>query len=132
MIPNNTVTLFGAATDDGVPACNTLSLSWTVVSGPGSVIFANPHAATTTAVLQTPGQYVLRLTVSDGQYAVSDDVVANFLATPNDPPVVNAGADQTIALPAAANLNGSVSDDGRPAGSVVTTTWSKVRVGWGA
>jgi len=39
---------------------------------------------------------------------------------------VNAGPDQTITLPASANLNGTASDDGMPAGSTMTTTWSKV------
>src|SRR6266850_1966719 len=44
----------------------------------------------------------------------------------NRPPTVNAGPDQTITLPASANLNGTASDDGQPAGSTLTTTWSKV------
>ena len=45
----------------------------------------------------------------------------------NTAPAVNAGADQTITLPAAANLDGTVSDDGLPnPPAAVTTTWSKV------
>jgi hypothetical protein len=44
----------------------------------------------------------------------------------NVPPTVNAGSDQTIALPAVANLNGTVSDDGLPAPPSVTTAWSQV------
>ena len=46
-------------------------------------------------------------------------------ATPNTAPVVNAGADQAVALPAAAALNGTATDDGLP-GVGLTTTWSKV------
>jgi len=46
---------------------------------------------------------------------------------PNQRPVVNAGPDQTVTMPAAANLNGSVSDDGLPnPPGAVTTTWTKV------
>jgi hypothetical protein len=42
-------------------------------------------------------------------------------------PVVNAGLDQTVSLPTAtATLTGTVSDDGKPAGGTVTTTWSQV------
>ena len=41
----------------------------------------------------------------------------------NQPPSVNAGTDQTITLPAAANLDGTVTDDGLP--GPFTTTWSK-------
>ncbi|HSF61849.1 MAG TPA: PKD domain-containing protein, partial [Gaiellaceae bacterium] len=42
----------------------------------------------------------------------------------NQPPSVNAGSDQTITLPAGANLDGTVSDDGQVA--PLTTTWSQV------
>ena len=40
--------------------------------------------------------------------------------------IVDAGPDQTLALPASANLNGVVTDDGLPAGSILSTSWSKV------
>ena len=41
--------------------------------------------------------------------------------------MVNAGPDQTITLPAAASLSGTVTDDGLPnPPATVTTTWSKV------
>lgn len=43
----------------------------------------------------------------------------------NQRPLVNAGPDQTITLPATATLDGTVSDDGLPAGTV-NTTWSQV------
>jgi hypothetical protein len=46
-------------------------------------------------------------------------------ATVNQPPTVNAGPDQTITLPASANLHGSASDDGLPSGTL-TTAWSKL------
>jgi len=42
---------------------------------------------------------------------------------PNDPPVVDAGQDQTLTLPAAATLDGTVTDDGLPSGSL-TTLWT--------
>ncbi len=44
----------------------------------------------------------------------------------NQAPVVGAGADQSVTLPATASLDGTVTDDGLPAGSTVTTTWSRV------
>jgi uncharacterized repeat protein (TIGR01451 family) len=44
----------------------------------------------------------------------------------NQAPVVNAGADQTITLPAGATLDGTVTDDGLPTPPAsFTTTWSK-------
>ena len=44
----------------------------------------------------------------------------------NRPPIVSAGSNQTITLPASANLSGTASDDGLPTGSTLTETWSKV------
>src|SRR6478752_2956866 len=41
--------------------------SWTKDSGPGEVKFADPKALITTAAFSTPGAYVLRLTVDNGQ-----------------------------------------------------------------
>jgi hypothetical protein len=52
--------------------------------------------------------------------------VINSVVT-NLPPVVNAGADMTITLPATAALSGTVSDDGLPtAPGVVTLNWTRV------
>jgi hypothetical protein len=46
---------------------------------------------------------------------------------PNQPPLVNAGPNQTISLPAnSVFLNGSVVDDGLPAGGTLTALWSQV------
>ncbi len=45
----------------------------------------------------------------------------------NQAPMVNAGPDLVVTLPNAANLNGTVTDDGLPnPPATVTTTWSKV------
>jgi len=69
---------------------------------------------------------VLRLTADDGQLTVTDDV--SITVNPaNGAPVVNAGPDEEITLPASASLDGTVNDDGlpNPPGGV-TTTWSKV------
>lgn len=43
----------------------------------------------------------------------------------NQAPSVNAGADQSITLPNGATLNGTVTDDGLPSGSLVTL-WSQI------
>ncbi|MGE5362371.1 MAG: glycoside hydrolase family 127 protein, partial [Bacteroidales bacterium] len=43
------------------------TIEWAKESGPGTVIFADPRAAVTTALFSSPGAYVLRMTVSNGQ-----------------------------------------------------------------
>jgi hypothetical protein len=119
------VSLQGTVADDGLPLGSTLQTTWSVVSGPGAVTFANANTAATGAVFTVAGSYVLRLTASDGQYSSSDELTITVNPA-NQGPVVNAGADQTIALPNSANLNGTVTDDGLPAGSSLTTIWRQV------
>lgn len=67
-------TLNGVVSDDGLPY-ETLTSTWSVVSGLGTVTFTNAAAAATTAQFSLPGQYVLRLTASDGNASRSDDLV---------------------------------------------------------
>ncbi|HEY0140201.1 MAG TPA: RHS repeat-associated core domain-containing protein [Thermoanaerobaculia bacterium] len=117
--------LGGSACDDGFPRGNTLAVSWTKVSGPGTAIFTNPGSTTPNVTFTLPGDYVLRLTVSDGEYSASDEVSVTALPA-NAAPVVNAGPNQTVTLPNSGTLNGTVSDDGLPTGATVSTFWSQV------
>jgi hypothetical protein len=117
--------LNGAASDDGLPAGSSLTTTWSKVSGAGVVTFSNPNSTTTTASFSLAGTYVLRLTATDGALTATDDVNLTVLA-PNQAPVVNAGADQSITVPTLASLTGQVTDDGRPLGSSISVTWTKV------
>src|SRR4029450_1091484 len=92
-----------------------------VVSAPGPVTFANPSAPTTAAQLQTTGTYVLRVSAGDGELSSADEVTV-VLQPANLAPVVNAGPDQRV-LSLATTLAGSVSDDGKPLGGSVQSTW---------
>ena len=65
-------TLSGSVSDDGLPSGSTVTTTWDTVSGPGTVTFANPGSATTTAQFSTAGTYQLRLTAGDGQLTASD------------------------------------------------------------
>ena len=105
--------LNGSVTDDGRPAPGALTVSWSAVSGPGLVTFADSTQPRTQARFGAPGTYLLRLTASDGALSSFDDVQVVVNAA-NLAPVVSAGPDLTIALPATtATLDGSVVDDGR-------------------
>ena len=116
--------LDGTVTDDGLPTSGTLSTTWSKVSGLGTVMFADAAAVDTTAAFSASGSYVLRLTADDGELTISDDVTITVLL--NQAPTVDAGGDQTIELPAGADLDGTVTDDGLPTSGALTTTWSKV------
>ena len=79
-------TLNGSASDDGLPSPpSLLAVTWSKISGPGTVTFTNASALCTTASFSAAGTYVLRLTASDGTLLASDDltVTAN---TPAQPP----------------------------------------------
>ncbi len=123
-LPVNIATLNGSATDDGKPAGSVLSFLWVKVAGPGDVTFANPASASTTATFGNLGTYILRLSASDSELTGSAEMRVTILPQ-NNPPLVNAGPDQTITLPVnIVTLSGTATDDGMPAGSVLRTVWS--------
>jgi len=118
--------LTGSATDDAVTATPVTTL-WTQVSGPAAAVFGTATNAVTTVDFPALGTYVLRLTANDGELSAFDDIQIVVDGVVNQPPVVDAGADQTITLPNnAASLAGVVTDDGVLPGGPVTTQWSKV------
>ncbi len=123
-LPDDTADLNGVVNDDGLPPGSNLSINWTAVSGPGTATFANANSAVTTVQLSNTGTYVLRLTASDGEFTVFDEVVV-VLTPVNQAPTADAGPGETILLSQPAQLNGSASDDGLPSGNL-TTLWSKV------
>src|SRR6266850_1849817 len=128
---NQTVTLpasaslSGTATDDDLPVGSTLTVTWSKFSGPGTVTFGNVNALSTTASFSAAGTYVIRLTAGDSELSSTADLTISVNAT-NQAPTVSAGSNQTITLPTPATLTGTATDDGLPAGSTLSTTWSKV------
>ncbi|NNC88216.1 MAG: hypothetical protein HKN82_07125 [Akkermansiaceae bacterium] len=72
VLPAELASLDGTVSDDG-PLAN-VSASWSLISGPGEVYFYTPDAVDTTADFGALGEYVLRLTVDDGDHTAFDDV----------------------------------------------------------
>jgi hypothetical protein len=82
--PDQTITLLavanltGTVTDDGLPnPPAAFTTTWSMVSGPGSVIFGNAGTPVTTASFSHAGEYILRLTATDSELSASDDVTIN-------------------------------------------------------
>jgi len=72
------LTVSGTATDDSLPnPPQRLTTSWSKVSGPGTVLFSSSMSLVSTVSFSVGGQYVLRLTVTDGESAASDDMVVD-------------------------------------------------------
>lgn len=70
----NGVSLVGTVNDDGLPLYSVPDILWNKVSGPGSVVFADPSAAVTTVTFSETGEYELSLLADDGELSGSDTV----------------------------------------------------------
>ncbi len=88
--PDQTITLptsaalNGTVTDDGLPTPPAaVATTWSKVSGPGTVTFADTNAVDTTASFSEAGPYLLQLTSNDGEKASSADMV--ILVNPQTP-----------------------------------------------
>lgn len=79
-------TVDGTVSDDGLPnPPGALTITWSKVSGPGTVTFGDASSVDTTASFSQSGTYVLRLTANDGALSRSDDtkIVANPAGNPD-------------------------------------------------
>jgi PKD repeat protein len=122
--------LSGTVSDDGLPnPPSAFTVHWSVIRGPGTVTFLDANAVQTHAGFAATGNYTLRLDATDGELSATDSVKITVLPPPppNTAPVVNAGTNQTITLPADAVLDATVSDDGLPnPPGALTTAWSMI------
>ncbi len=69
------IVLDGGQSDDGDGGTQELSYWWDVVSGPAAVIIDRPDEPLVEAILCGAGEFVLRLTVSDGELSDAADIV---------------------------------------------------------
>jgi hypothetical protein len=104
-LPNG-ITLGASATDDGLPSGSSLSVSWSKVSGPGTVILVNANSLNASATFSMAGTYTLRLTVSDGSLSSSDEMVV----TAGAQPACGISVSGTVTLSAIATDNVGVVD----------------------
>ncbi|WKZ60982.1 MAG: PKD domain-containing protein [Cyclobacteriaceae bacterium] len=121
VLPNNTATLTGSASDDGSVA----SVLWTKLSGPAVTMSGN---TTTTLSLSNlvEGNYVFQLTATDNEgLENSDNVSVSVFPEPlsNLPPVVDAGGDRTIQLPE--NSIKITADASDPDGIISSYLWTQ-------
>lgn len=123
-LPVSSVTLDGRASKD---ADGTIaSYSWRKLSGPaeGGASIAATVQPNVTGLVE--GVYLFQLTVTDNDGAThTDEVTVTVLSAPNVAPVADAGANQTITLPAS-----SVVLDGRASrdtdGNIASYAWRKL------
>jgi len=122
-----TLNLSPTVSDDGLPTPARLTYAWSQVLGPtAATIPAIGSLIPGLLAFPAVGQYVLRLTVSDGSLSSADDVSINVQAV-NGAPTVNAGPAANVTAGAVLTVTGVVSDDGLPSPPGRTTvTWASI------
>ena len=117
-----TVTLNGSASSNP-SGIGTLAYNWTFVTRPPGTAtrLLNASDAMPTFLVDVPGTYIVKLTVSNG---AGTDTATVAVSTTNSPPIANAGPNQTVAPGATVILNGSLSSD--VDGDPLTYTWTLI------
>ena len=122
-LPTSTTGLDGSASSD--PVGSITAYSWAKISGPAGGTIASPNAAKTNISALAAGTYVFELTVTNDKGLTSKAQVTITVNAANQPPVANAGSNQTITLPVStASLDGSASST--PTGTITTWAWAKI------
>ena len=120
------VTLDGSGSSD--PEGASLTYAWTQTNGTPTVTLTGDTTATPTftapADLLTTTSLEFSLVVNDGESDSQANTVTITITGVNDPPIANAGADQTVAEGASVTLNGSASAD--PEDEDLTYAWTQV------
>jgi len=119
----NVANLDGYVSDDGLPYGSTLAVTWTNVSGPAKVYFANSNQAATSVTFTNTGNYVFQLSANDSQFTNTSDLSVTVIS--NRPPMVYAGPNETITNQDSLQLQGCATDDGLPYGTLVVS-WSVI------
>ncbi|RYZ49292.1 MAG: hypothetical protein EOP49_16605, partial [Sphingobacteriales bacterium] len=120
-LPANSVMITGSGTDtDGSISTH----YWRKISGPTTGTLVTTNAASTQATGLVQGTYAIELTVTDNSGSTARDTMRIIVnAAANMSPVVNAGTDIVVTLPAASTtLRGTASD---PDGSINAYQWTK-------
>ncbi|HSF61103.1 MAG TPA: cadherin domain-containing protein, partial [Gaiellaceae bacterium] len=136
-VPENTTAVTTVAATDGDFDTIVYSLSagadiddFTIDPGTGALTFVTPPDFEAPADAAPPfNSYEVTVSASDGSLSDTQAVtvdVTDVAGETNQAPVVDAGPDQSVTLPASATLDGTVSDDALPnPPATVTTTWSQ-------
>ena len=113
----NAASLNGTVTDDGLPnPPGAVTTTWSRVSGPGNVTFADPNAVDTTARFSVAGTYVLSLAAYDGEAGASDQMSVTVIAAPTPTPNISLLPEQTdfgvVVLDKSADKNIQITNTG--------------------
>ncbi|MFA5772701.1 MAG: PKD domain-containing protein [Thermoplasmata archaeon] len=118
---NKPATLDGSGSND--PDGNAITYKWEQTDGP-SVTLSSKTVATPTFTPTDEGTYKFSLVVNDGKANSAVSVVTITVTKANNPPIADAGRDQTVNVSETATLNGNASYD--PDGDTITYKWIQI------
>jgi hypothetical protein len=124
-LPTDSTSFDGSLSND--PDGTISNWLWKKISGPASFTIDNESASRTIAKNLTAGIYQFELTVKDNGGLEARDTMQVMVDDPrvNQPPIANAGVDQTITLPVNnITIDGSNSTD--PENNIVSYSWTKI------
>jgi hypothetical protein len=124
-LPTDSISLDGSPSSD--PDGNISEWLWTKISGPASFNILNGAIVRTVVKKLVAGNYLFELKVTDNGGLSAKDTLKVMVDDPaiNQPPIVNAGADQIITLPINnTTIDGSNSTD--PENNIVSYLWTKI------
>lgn len=107
-----------------------LTYSWTLLSGPANVKLNQNSSPKPSFTPVVAGTYTFGLVVNDGlsdsSMAKVEIVVGDTASTPNSVPIANPGTPQTVTINAAVTLDGSFSSDPDHGPKPLTYVWTQV------
>jgi hypothetical protein len=121
---NTATSLDGSASSD--PDGSIASYSWEQIGGPDVLNISGADSDTvsfTTPDVSSDTEVVFQLTVTDNEGLSSTDTVTVTVLFVPQPPIANAGTDQTVEPATNVQLDGSNSSD--PDGSITTYAWTQ-------
>lgn len=123
-LPVTMLNLNGSGSYD--PDGQITAYSWNRISGPGAATIIHPNTATPSVVGLQEGLHVFRLTVTDDKGAsASDEVSISVEKKKVVPPVIHAGGDTTLVIPANSTLlYGTVLSEG--SGTITANNWRQI------
>lgn len=115
------ITLDGTGSSD--PDGDTITFAWEFESKPSDsqVSLSDDSAQSPTFTADVAGDYVVQLVVSDGTASSDPDTVTVQVSDANQPPVADAGPDQSVTTGDSVTLDGSQSLD--PDEDLITYSW---------
>jgi len=124
VLTGSTVYLDGTGSFD--PDGDPLTYFWEILESPveSSAYLNDPTSPTPSFTADQDGTYRIQLTVFDGSLSSPPDDVVVVSATPNAPPIANAGPDQTASRNTWVTLDGTGSYD--PDDDSLTYQWTLV------